>query len=154
MSIRRSAALLAAAAAGASGCAKQGDAVPVPRACAEGPAAIAAALRDAPGRVRLPDGTALSACVEGARSDGDLQSVGAALTRVAERLEERALAGDVRAALELGYLVGAARRGAGADSALQAELVHRLERSAALDGAGADVTTALQRGMRAGEARG
>ena len=121
--------------------------------CTEGPDTIVAALRAAPGEARLSDGTPISACVDGASSDADLQNVGVALTAAAERLEERA-ASDPRAALELGYLVGAARRGAGSASAIQAELVRRLERSADLEGATADAERELGRGMAAGLERG
>src|SRR5688572_22397362 len=94
-------------------------------ACTEGPAQVAAALRKAPEEARLEDGTPLGACIDDAVSDAELQNVGMALTGAAEELEERALT-DERAALELGYLVGAARRGAGSASAIQAELVRRL----------------------------
>jgi len=153
MPVRRSAALIVAA-LGVAGCSKQGDAAPVAPACLDGPPAVTRALGDAPGDVRLADGTPLSACVETAETPADLQTVGGAFTSVAEDLEERAFADDARAALELGYLVGAARRGAGDATALQAELVRRLERSADVDGAGPAVAGALRRGMQAGEARG
>ena len=129
------------------------DEAPVNAACIEGTDAVIAALRGAPGDARLSDGTPLSACVDQANSDADLQNVGAALTGAAEQLEQRA-ASDPRAALELGYLIGAARRGAGSASAVQAELVHRLERSAALDEASATAERELARGLEAGEARG
>jgi hypothetical protein len=126
---------------------------PIPTACREGTEPVAQALRDAPGAVTLADGTPISACVRNARDDAELQEVGLLLTTVAEDLEERA-ASDPRAALELGYLVGAARRGAEGDASVQSELVYRLERSAVLDGSGGDVQAAVQRGLQAGEARG
>ena len=124
-------------------------------ACTEGPAQVAQALRKAPGEARLEDGTPLSACVDDAVTDAELQNVGIAMTSAAEALEERALT-DERAALELGYLVGAARRGAGSASAIQAELVRRLERSAALDPEAATpaARAAVQEGLKAGEAGG
>ena len=122
-------------------------------ACPEGPAEVMSALRAAPGAVTLADGTLLSACVKGATSDAELQEVGVALTQAAEELEARAGA-DPRAALELGYLIGAARRGAGSAAAIQAELVHRLERSGALDAPTPEAKRELKRGLAAGEARG
>ena len=139
-------------AAAAVGCGSSGD-TPVSTACVEGPGAVTSALRAAPGAVTLADGTPLSACVEAATSDAELQNVGVALTQAAEELEARAPA-DPRAALELGYLIGAARRGAGSAAALQAELVHRLERSGALDGPTPEARRELKRGLAAGEARG
>ena len=138
-----------------AGCGPGGDSdAPLSPGCREA-SLIAEALRLAPGEVRLEDGTRLSSCIDDARSDADLQNVGIALTNVAEDLEMRAIA-DPDAALRLGFVVGAARRGAGSASALQAELVRRLERSAALDPEA--VTPAAQRalreGMQAGEERG
>ena len=148
----RPAVLLAAVAVGAGGCATSEDPA-MPRACVEGgPRSVERALSGAPGAVRLGDGTALSRCVERATSEADLQTLGLVLTTVAENLEERA-PHDAASALRLGYLVGAARRRTG-DAALQAELVRRLERSAALDGAPAATRREVDRGMRAGEARG
>ena len=123
----------------------------MPVACVDGAPSVARALRSAPGAVRLGDGTPLSRCVERAESESELQNLGIVLTQVAEDLEASA-PDDPRAALQLGYLVGAAHRGAPGESTLQTELVRRLERSAAsLDGA---AERALADGIRAGEARG
>ena len=140
------------AAALLAGCGSD-DGPPVSTLCFESAAAVTEALRAAPGEVALKDGTRLSACIDGARSEAELQNVGAALTGAAEELELRAPS-DPRAALELGYLVGAARRGAGSESAVQAELVRRLERSAALDGPTPEAAAELRRGLAAGEERG
>ncbi len=139
-----------------AGCGPGGDSdAPLSPECTEGAPAIAEALRLAPGQVRLENGALLSSCIDDARSDADLQNVGIAMTNAAEDLEKTATT-DPEAALRLGFLVGAARRGAGSASALQAELVRRLERSAALD---PDAVTppaqrAVQEGMKAGEERG
>lgn len=143
---------VAVAALLAAGCGAADD-PPVSALCTEGPGPIAHALRAAPGEARLGDGTPLSACVDGATTDAELQNVGVAMTGAAEELELRAPT-DARAALELGYLVGAARRGAGSASAIQAELVRRLERSANLDGATPSSRRAIQEGLEAGERRG
>ena len=145
------AAALVLAALALTGCSRSDGPAPSPE-CTVGPREVAGALRAAPGDVRLGDGTAISDCVRRARSDADLQTIGLVLTRVAEDLEDRARS-TPRAALELGYLIGAARRGAPSDSALQAELVHRLERSAAIRMSPA-AERALAEGIRAGEQRG
>jgi hypothetical protein len=117
--------------------------------CSAGSAQIEQALGAAPRAVRLSDGTAISECVRRARSDAELQEIGLVLTRVADHLAARARR-DSHAALALGYLVGAARRGAATTSGIHAELVRRIEQSAAfLDG-----SPRLRRGIAAGEAAG
>jgi hypothetical protein len=144
-------ALLAAASLAACGAADD----PLDEACVSGPGAIEHALARAPGPVTLPSGTRLSQCVSNARSDADLQTAGAVLTRAADHLAARARAGDADAALRLGYLVGATRRGAKRTAGIHAELQRHIERSAAvLDGAGARIAAALADGQRAGEATG
>jgi hypothetical protein len=120
--------------------------------CTAGQGTIARALDRAPGRVALADGTPLSRCVADARDIGELQSFGFVITRLADRLADRAQAGDRRAALRLGYLIGAARRGAAHSQGVPAELVHRLEVSARRLSAGA--RSPLERGLRAGERSG
>ena len=144
-------ALLAAASLAACGAA--GD--PLDEACVSGPGAIERALTRAPAAVTLPSGTRLSQCVSNARSDADLQTAGAVLTRAADHLAARARTGDADAALRLGYLVGAARRGAKRTAGIHAELQRHIERSAAaLEESGASLADALARGRRAGEATG
>ena len=144
-------ALLAAASLAACGA----EADPLDEACVSGPGAIEHALTRAPRPVTLPSGTRLSQCVSNARSDADLQTAGAVLTRAADHLSAQARAGDREAALRLGYLVGAARRGAKRTAGIHAELQRHIERSAAgLDGAGAHIAAALADGQRAGEATG
>jgi hypothetical protein len=111
-------------------------------------AQVERALAAAPEPVVLADGTRLSACMRQATTPADLQNLGAALTSVAEALES-----DPARAAQLGYLIGAVRRG-NADTAGQgAELARRLERSgAALDAPAAQA--ALLDGVRAGEGSG
>jgi hypothetical protein len=145
-------ALLAAASLAA--CGTSGDPA-LDEACMSGPGAIEHALTRAPRPVTLPSGTRLSQCVANARSDADLQTAGAVLTRAADHLSAQARSGDAVAALRLGYLVGAARRGAKRTAGIHAELQRHIERSAAgLDGSGARVVAALAEGQRAGEATG
>jgi hypothetical protein len=125
------------------------------QACAESAQAIERALAAAPGRVALASGTRLSQCVAAARADADLQSAGYTLTRAADNLADRAIHGDRRAPLELGYLIGAARAGARHSAGVQDELVRHLELAGArvLDRGGPGAA-ALRRGMRIGETRG
>jgi hypothetical protein len=144
-------ALLAAASLVACGA----TADPLDEACVTGAGAIERALARAPDPVTLPSGTRLSQCVSNARSDADLQTAGAVLTRAADHLAARARTGDAGAALRLGYLVGAARRGAKRTAGIHAELQRHIERAAAvLDGTGARIAAALAHGQRAGEATG
>jgi hypothetical protein len=149
MLARRGVVVLCAIAAG--GCTNS-DRPPPSAECTAGRQAVTEALAGAPREVRLVDGTALSECVSRAHSDGELQNLGLVLTEVAEDLEAEA-AETPRAALQLGYLIGAARKGAPSESSIQAELVHRLERSAAGD-LPAEARAALAEGMRAGERAG
>ena len=136
-----------------AGCTKEPD--PVPAACFAEPAALVAALRDAPAVVALQDGTRLSRCVSAARTDGDLQSLGISLGRAADSLRARA-GTDPAAALQLGYLGGAVRAGARrASSGIADQLARRVGQLAALEaGASAAARTALARGERAGERSG
>jgi hypothetical protein len=144
-------ALLAAVSLAA--CGDNGD--PLDDACLESARAIESALARAPAPVTLPGGTKLSECVANARSDSELQNEGAVLTRAADHLAGAAAEGDAVAALRLGYLVGATRRGARKTAGIHAELQRRIERAAAhLEEAGAGVSAALARGLRAGEASG
>jgi hypothetical protein len=148
----RALALFAAAALAA--CGGTGE-HPLDDACLSSAQAIERALAPAPAPVRLPSGTRLSECVANARSDADLQSAGLVLTRAADHLAATAAAGDERAAVRLGYLVGAARRGAAKTAGIHAELQRHIERAAAvLVGAGPRLAAALARGRRAGEATG
>jgi hypothetical protein len=124
-------------------------------ACLQSAGAIERALARAPAPVTLPTGARLSECVANARSDSELQDAGLVLTRAADHLSAAAKRGDTTAALRLGYLVGAARRGAAHTAGIHAELQRRIERTAAfLDAGGPRVAAALARGRRAGEASG
>ena len=115
-------------------------------ACTADTATIARALDRAPAPVRLPDGTLLSQCMAAADTDAALQSFGVLATQVADDLADRG------AALRLGYLIGAARRGATRTNGIGAELEHRLESSARrLSGS---FRGQLERGLRAGEQTG
>jgi hypothetical protein len=125
----------------------------LPAACLQPAAEIARALASAPAAVRLHDGTPLSRCVSRARAEADLPAVGVSLTEVADGLSERA-GTDPAAALELGYLVGAVRRGAADTPGIAAQLARRLELAAPHDFETAAARLALARGIRLGEAGG
>ena len=127
---------------------------PVPSACLDEPATIERALARAPAQVRLADGTSLSNCVRlAAHRDGDLQTLGASLMRVADGLRTDARADD-DAALRLGYLIGAVRRGAARTPGLAAQLARRIEQTAAFDADDAHASGALLRGVMSGEDSG
>ena len=142
--------MTAVLAAAATGCGASA-ATPAP-ACTASPQDILTALAQAPGRVRLGDGTRLSQCVARATEDGPLQEVGATFTAAADALAARADR-DRAAALQLGYLVGATRRGAATTNGVALELAHRIESAAALRGATAGALAAEREGLAAG-ARG
>jgi hypothetical protein len=140
---------LAAAVLAGAGCGE--SRAPLPATCTEGQATLTRALRAAPAPVRLPGGTPLSECVGAARDIGELQEFGVILTGVADRLADRAPR-DPAAAMRLGYLIGAARRGAAHGEGVPLELVHRLEVTARR--LPAQARAELDRGLRAGERTG
>ena len=106
----------------AAGCVQEPE--PLPPACSAGPEQVLEALRTARGEVRLTGGTLLSECVERASTDADLQIVGFALTPAADRLAGQE---TEAAALQLGFLAGAVRRGAERTNGVAVELVRRME---------------------------
>lgn len=109
----------------ASGCGSQGDSTPV--ACLGGAVAYEKALRDAPGEVRLRGETPISDCLASNQKAGDLARVGEATVAAATALNSRAREEDGGdAAVQLGYLLGAAERGAESSEGIHADLVRRL----------------------------
>ena len=142
---------LAIALAAAGGCSKQDSDDPAPVACKEGAATIEAALARAPARVEV-GGTALSECFTRGGTSSDLQQIGAsylaAATHLAERAKQRPAGPE---ALRLGYLVGAARRGAAETQGIHEELLRRIEQE--LIGVNTRAA-AYRRGFEAGRARG
>lgn len=133
------------------GCSKQESDPPAPVACKEGADSIESALARAPARVEV-GGTRLSECFTRGVSSSDLQQVGASYVEVATRLAERAKRQpDGPEALRLGYLVGAARRGAGETQGVHEELIRRIEQELI----GVDTATAAyRRGFDAGREGG
>lgn len=144
-------ALAVAAALALSGCGEEERRLP--SACDDGPQAVTEALSRAPGPVALEGGTRLSTCVRRARTHAEVQAVGALYTTVADRLADRVARSDT-AALRLGYLIAATRRGARRTGGIHEELVRRLEQSAGLDGVPPERRTAFRRGLDAGRRHG
>jgi hypothetical protein len=121
----------------------------LPAACVGDFGGLMKALAAAPQRV-LVDGQPISSCFKRGEGGADLQALGSGLLAAAQQLGDRARNGNEQAALQLGYLVGAARRGA-QRSGLADELVRRLEAETSGLGAG---HAAYQRGLRAGSRQG
>lgn len=124
----------------------------VPAACRDATAGgVEAALEAAPGQVRI-SGTPLSDCFNRNADPGDVQGVGAVFIEVAENLADEARdepGGE--APTRLGYLLGAAERGAGHTQGIHSELIRRLENTSA----GIDTdTSGYRRGLSAGRATG
>jgi hypothetical protein len=107
------------------GCGNQDDSTPV--ACLAGEGAYLNALRAAPGEVKLAGETSISECLARNQQAGDLASVGETLVAAATNLnaEARADPGG-KASLQLGYLLGAAQRGADRTEGIHADLIRRL----------------------------
>ncbi len=142
--------VLCASAASLAGCGRQ-EPTAVDPACREGSGTMLRALRRAPAPVTVA-GKPLSTCLRDAGDGGDLRDVGigyldaaAALATAAEREP------DGPEALRLGYLVGAAHRGASSDQGPASELVRRLDTEATRADRG---SPAYRRGERAGRRAG
>jgi hypothetical protein len=115
----------ACAALAAAGCGGQDDSTPV--ACLEGAGAYEKALAKAPGEVLLDGETPISDCLTENQSGGELSQVGEAMVETATRLNAEARAepgGDAN--LQLGYLIGAAQRGAEGTEGIHSDLLRRL----------------------------
>jgi hypothetical protein len=108
-----------------TGCGSSDDSTPV--ACLEGAEAYQQALGAAPGEVLLGDETLISECLTRNQSSGDLTRVGEALIETATELNAEARAEPASdAAVQLGYLLGAAQRGANESEGIHSDLVRRL----------------------------
>lgn len=142
----------------AGGCGSTSDATPV--ACLDGPGAYLGALGDAPGEVKLGGVVPISDCLAQNQQGGDLATVGRALVEAATRLnaEAREERGG-EAGLQLGYLLGAAARGAEETGGIHADLLRRLDAAARYGPAGgrqpsASFQRAYERGYEAGREHG
>ncbi|HXR31354.1 MAG TPA: hypothetical protein VN752_09460 [Solirubrobacterales bacterium] len=140
-----------------TGCGDTDDSTPV--ACLEGDGVYIRALQGAPGVVRLRGETPISACLAENQEAGDLSTVGAAMLEAATHLNAEARAEPGGAAnLQLGYLLGAAQRGAEQTDGIHAELVRRLAVAARYSPDNgrlpATFLETYREGFDAGEARG
>jgi hypothetical protein len=140
-----------------AGCGGTDDSTPV--ACLEGAQAYLLPLEDAPGEVELAGSTPISSCLAENQTGGDLATVGTAMLRAATKLnaEARAEPGG-EANLQLGYLLGAAQRGADRTEGIHAELIRRLSAAARYSPGDRPLPPAFRRayrrGYEAGMARG
>lgn len=140
-----------------AGCSEQSDSTPA--VCLEGSGAYVAALAAAPGAVELPGGVPISECLAENQKGGDLATVGSAMVAAATKLnaEARAAPGG-EANLQLGYLLGAAQRGADRTNGIHAELIRRLSFAARYSPDNRPLppafTRAYREGFDAGDARG
>jgi hypothetical protein len=141
------------AALAASGCG--GTSSDTPAACLAGAPAYLRALADAPGAVRLREGIPISDCLAENQEAGDLATVGATLVTTATRLNGEARADPGGGAnLELGYLLGAAQRGASDTDGIHSELVRRLIAAARYSPESRPLPPAFYRAYRSGYAAG
>jgi hypothetical protein len=116
--------LLAFAAAGCGGANKDSS---TPPACLEGTGAYLKALSAAPGEVRLGGETPISECLAENQEGGDLATVGEAMVAAATKLNAAARTepgGPTN--VRLGYLLGAAERGAERTEGIHSDLLRRL----------------------------
>ncbi|HEX3324265.1 MAG TPA: hypothetical protein VHR65_03880 [Solirubrobacterales bacterium] len=148
---------MAALALALAGCGEPSDTTPV--ACLEGTGAYLKALGDAPGSVRLRGESPIGDCLVENQKAGDLATVGTAMVAAATKLNAEARAepgGD--ADLQLGYLLGAAERGAERTDGIHAELIRRLSAAARYSTDNRPLPPAFlstyREGFDAGEARG
>jgi hypothetical protein len=127
--MRRILPALLALTAALAGCGSTDDGTPV--ACLDGSRAYVAALGDAPGEVRLSGEVPISDCLAENQTGGDLATVGAAMISAATELNAGARENPGGAEnLQLGYLLGAAQRGASGTGGIHAELIRRLAAAA------------------------
>lgn len=146
-------ALIVACALVAFGCGSQEDSTPV--ACLEGAATYERALGEAPEEVLLGGETPISECLAENQQPGDLARVGEAMVQTATQLNAEARAqqgGD--AAVQLGFLLGAAQRGADSSEGIHADLVRRLTVAARYAPGTEPLSPAFIRSYEAGYAAG
>lgn len=132
------------------GCARD-EREALPSACTGGAAGFRDALQAAPGQVRV-GGVPISGCFVREAAAGDVVLVGQAVLDAAAPLADRARTrpGSPEAA-QLGYLVGAVRRGAADTQGIHDELVRRLDQE--LGGVETEAA-AFRRGLAAGRRSG
>jgi hypothetical protein len=147
----------AALAALAAGCGKS-EPDDTPMACLAGPDAYLESLSAAPGEVRLDGETPISECLPADQEAGDLAEAGSAMVAAATSLNQEARADQAGPApVQLGYLIGAAERGAEGTAGIHTDLVRRLNSAASFDPGGRPSEAfeqGFERGYEAGQETG
>jgi hypothetical protein len=141
----------------ASGCGSTDEETRV--ACLDGAGAYIGALDDAPGEVKLSGEVPISDCLVENQKGGELATVGEAMVLAATRLNAQARQDPGgKSTLELGYLLGAAKRGAEDTNGIHAELIRRLSFAARYNPENRPLPPSFLRtyrqGFDAGQARG
>jgi hypothetical protein len=144
---------LAGSLAGLAGCGS-GE-VATPAACLKGAPAYLSALRTAPGKVELAAKTPISSCLTKNQGSGDLTTVGTSMIRAATLLNTYGR-GDLTGPtpVRLGYLVGAATRGASDTAGIHATLIDRLTAAARFSPHGTPLPQGFEPAYRSGYAAG
>jgi hypothetical protein len=151
------AALGAALLAGCGGGAHKDEHAPA--ACREGEATFLDALKAAPGEVLLAGEAPISDCLIVGAEEGELADLGEGALAAATKLssEARAEPGG-KAAVELGYLLGAIARGSADTEGVHAELLRRLTVAARYAPDGEPLSpqflAAYEKGFAAGRSHG
>jgi hypothetical protein len=124
----------------------------VPAECEQGPDTVRTALRDAPGTVRLDGRVRISDCFQNAAPPASVQNLGSTFLATTQQLAERVRADPHSdAAVQLGFLIGALRRGAGGGNGVHYEAIRRVQQELV----GLDVhTPEFRRGLQAGRRDG
>lgn len=146
--MRRAVLAFALAAILVAGCGSASDSTPT--ACLEGPSFYLH---------KGQDGVLISECLPQSQKAGDLATVGLAMLRATTKLNAQARANPGGAAnLQLGYLLGAAERGAEETEGIHEELLRRLTAAARYSPDNrplpATFLATYRRGYDAGRARG
>jgi hypothetical protein len=124
------ASLLAFLAIVAVGCGNQND-DSTPVACLKGPGVYEKALTAAPEEVLLDDEAPISDCLTRNQKAGELTKVGEAMVETATVLVQQERSEPFQGvAVRIGYLVGAARRGAEDTEGIHTDLLRRLTAAA------------------------
>ena len=126
--------------------------VVVPSECEEGPDTVMSALAGAPDHVLLGGHVRISDCFKQAAPPASVQNLGSTFLATAQKLGDRVRRHPHSdAALQLGYLIGAVRRGAGTGTGVHYESERRIEQELV----GLDVNTPeFKRGLEAGRSDG
>jgi hypothetical protein len=136
-----------------AGCGNSDDSTPV--ACLEGAGVYERALKAVPDEVLLGDETLISECLPRNQTGGDLSRVGEAVIETATALNAAAREDPGSdAALQLGYLLGAVKRGSEASEGIHSDLVRRLVVAARFAPDKRPLPPAFYRAYRSGYAAG